>query len=77
MLLLERKRGEAIDLIVIGVDGQEEVIATFKIIEFLPNNNVRIGIEAAKNIHIRRDNMRRRDDGNEVKGRPAEGSGNY
>ena len=75
MLLLTRKKGESIDLV---LRETEEVIATFQIVEILPNGVVRVGIEADQDIQIRRDNMRSREDGtsliSEIKGKQFGGS---
>lgn len=63
MLILTRRKGEAVDLI---DRRSEEVIATVTLLELLPNGNVRLGFDAPEHVRIIRDNaVRRHDDGDE------------
>jgi sRNA-binding carbon storage regulator CsrA len=53
MLILTRRKNEAVDLI----DRQTgEVLATVTVLEFLPNNVIRLGFEALPSMRIVRDN---------------------
>jgi sRNA-binding carbon storage regulator CsrA len=51
--MLTRRRGETVDLKVAG-----RVIATVKVLEFLPNDQVRLGFDADRTVSIERDNMK-------------------
>jgi sRNA-binding carbon storage regulator CsrA len=53
MLIITRRRGEAVDLIDRDTD---KVVATITVLAFLPNDIVRIGIEAPDFVRIVRDN---------------------
>jgi len=53
MLMLTRRRNEAVDFI----DRQTgQVLATVTVLELLPNNVVRLGFEALPSVRIVRDN---------------------
>lgn len=60
MLILTRKRGEAVDLFDRNSD---KLLATVVVLEILSGGAVRLGFDAGQEIHIVRDNARRRDDG--------------
>lgn len=56
MLILERRAGESVEL---RDRKTGRVLAVIRVLEFLPNDNVRIGFDAAQDIHIVRNNMKR------------------
>ncbi len=63
MLILTRRKGEAVDIIDREKGG---VLCTVTLLELLPNGTVRIGFDAPEHIRIIRDNaVRRHDDGDE------------
>lgn len=62
MLILMRKRGEAVDII---DRDSSTVLATITVLEVVSGNNVRLGFDAPQHIKIIRDNAVRRDDGTE------------
>lgn len=69
MLILMRKRGEAVDII---DRDSNTVLATVTVLEVVSGNNVRLGFDAPQHIKIIRDNAVRRDeDGSETE---SEGS---
>lgn len=55
MLILERRRGESVDLTDLKT---KQLLASIKVLEILPSGNVRLGFDALPNIHIKRDNMK-------------------
>lgn len=61
MLMLDRKRGESVDL---NDRASGRLLCTVKVLEVLPDGSVRLGFNADHAVHIKRDNMRSRKDGN-------------
>lgn len=57
MLMLTRRRNEQIDLI---DKSSGNVFCTISVLEFLPNNVVRLGFEADQSVRIVRDDAKRR-----------------
>ncbi len=57
MLMLTRRRGEAVDV----YDKHGNVVVSIHVTEFLPGNVVRLGIAASKEYNILRDNAKRRE----------------
>ncbi len=65
MLMLTRRRGEAVDLI---DRASGEVLVTVTVLELLPKGSIRLGFDAKDSIQILRDDARRRDDAEEENG---------
>ncbi len=60
MLILNRRRGEAVDL----KDRRTgRILASVQVMEITPEGVVRLAFDAGQEIQILRDNARRRDDG--------------
>ncbi len=57
MLMLTRRRGEAVDI----YDKNGELAVTVHVAEFLPANVVRLGFAAADDYTILRDNAKKRE----------------
>lgn len=58
MLILTRKRGEAVDLVIRG-----ELLATVRVLEIEPSGVVRLGFDARDEVRILRDNAVERKQG--------------
>lgn len=55
MLMLERKKGESVDLI----DRDTHIVlCTVKVLEIMADGNVRLGFQADQKVHIKRDNIK-------------------
>lgn len=55
MLMLERKKGESVDLIDRDTN---MVLCTVKVLEVMGDGSVRLGFQADHKVHIKRDNIK-------------------
>lgn len=65
MLILTRRAGQGVDLV---DSATNKILATVQVLDFLPNDVVRLGFEADARIHILRDNAKQRQRGEDGDG---------